>query len=151
MLVEFLHFNEDGKIEILGIHEFFASHRAPALYQGTTSVGPMRPDKDLGFTGCGKMLCTKGTASAVPYKNRMDVGFSSWGTLFLPFLALSRLETAAKSRTSAAKVAQTSEVYGTAEAVPFVQRFLAGRSGGTCYFSSGSHTTSLAHDDYIAH
>jgi hypothetical protein len=67
------------------------------------------------------MLCTKGTASAVPYENRMDEGFSPWGTLFVIPRALSRLETAAKSRASAAKAAQAPEVYGTAEAVPFVQ------------------------------
>jgi hypothetical protein len=42
---------------------------------------------------------------------------------FVILRALSRLETAAKSRTSAAKAAYSFEVYGTAEAVPFVQRF----------------------------
>jgi hypothetical protein len=39
-------------------------------------------NKDPGFTSCGEMLCTKGTASAVPYKNRIDEGFSPWGTPF---------------------------------------------------------------------
>jgi hypothetical protein len=33
------------------------------------------------------------------------------------------LETAAKGRSSAAKAAESLELYGTAEAVPFVQRF----------------------------
>jgi hypothetical protein len=27
--------------------EFFGSHRADALYQGTTSIGPMKPDNEL--------------------------------------------------------------------------------------------------------
>ncbi len=39
--------------------------------------------------------------------------------------ALSRLETPAKSRTSAAKAAYSLELYGTAEAVPFVEVFSA--------------------------
>jgi hypothetical protein len=39
--------------------------------------------------------------------------------------ALSRLETAAKSRTSAAKAADSLELCGTAEAVPFVERTLS--------------------------
>ena len=55
-------------------------------------------ERELGFTGCGKMPCTKGTASAVPYKNRIVEGFSPWGTLFVVPRAFSRLETAAKSR-----------------------------------------------------
>jgi hypothetical protein len=29
------------------------------------------------------MLCTYGTASAVPYKNRMDEGFSPWVRFFV--------------------------------------------------------------------
>jgi hypothetical protein len=69
------------------------------------------------------MRCTYGTASAVPYANRIDEGFSPWGTLFVIPRALNRLETAAKSRTSAAKATHSQEVWGTAEAVPFVQRF----------------------------
>jgi hypothetical protein len=36
------------------MREFSGSHNFDALYQGTTSVGPFRPNKDLGFTGCGK-------------------------------------------------------------------------------------------------
>ena len=32
--------------------EFSGSHRSGVLYQGPTSVGPMRPDKDLGFSPC---------------------------------------------------------------------------------------------------
>jgi hypothetical protein len=32
--------------------KFAGPHRGKALYQGTTLVGPHRPSKELGFTGC---------------------------------------------------------------------------------------------------
>jgi hypothetical protein len=47
---------------------------------------------------------------------------NSPGYALLSFLVLRRLETAAKSGTSAAKAARCSEAYGTAEAVPFVDK-----------------------------
>jgi hypothetical protein len=70
----------------------FSGHRARALYQGT--------------------------ASAVPYKNRIDEGFSPWGTLVCHSSRVQSVGNGSKSRTSAAKAAHIREVYGTAEAVP---------------------------------
>ena len=42
-----------------------------------------------------KMLCTKGTGSAVPDKSRMDESSSPWGR-FLSFLTITRSEVAEK-------------------------------------------------------
>jgi hypothetical protein len=39
--------------KICGMREFSGSHRGNALYQGTTSVGPLRPNKVLGFEPLG--------------------------------------------------------------------------------------------------
>jgi hypothetical protein len=47
--LEFLHFRVAGSIPICGNAGFSGSHRSDALYQGTTLVGPLRPNKDLGF------------------------------------------------------------------------------------------------------
>src|ERR1700688_60057 len=41
------------------MREFFGSHRSDALYQGTTSVVPKRPNKDEGFSPCGAALTTE--------------------------------------------------------------------------------------------
>jgi hypothetical protein len=67
------------------------------------------------------MLCTKGHGFSRAIQESNDEGFSlalAPEVRFLSFLALSRLEAAAKSRTSVAKAIHSCEIYGTAEAVP---------------------------------
>jgi hypothetical protein len=76
-----------------------------------------------------KRLCTKGTASAVPYRLKLMRALAP--EVHLLTIALSCFEiaengsfvlTCDESRTSAAKAADSLCVYGTAEGVPFVQR-----------------------------
>jgi hypothetical protein len=43
--LEFLHLREGGKNKIRGMREFSGSCRSDALYQGTTCVGPSRPQQ----------------------------------------------------------------------------------------------------------
>jgi hypothetical protein len=45
--------------------KFSGSHRSDALYQGTTLVGPLRPNKDLGLPDVFSII--DGTAEAVPF------------------------------------------------------------------------------------
>jgi hypothetical protein len=83
---------------------FSGSHRANALYQGTTLVVPPKNGRMLGFTGCGKTeffegdglqavrkrlktdpaLAAEGTAFA-SYSTFFRSLFSPWGTFFIPF------------------------------------------------------------------
>jgi hypothetical protein len=50
--LEFLHFGEGGYIQICGNARVFWSHRSDALYQGTTSVVPLKVNKGMGFSPC---------------------------------------------------------------------------------------------------
>jgi hypothetical protein len=43
---------EDGSIQSVELREFVPRHSSDALYQGTTLVGPLRSNKDLGFSPC---------------------------------------------------------------------------------------------------
>jgi len=43
--------------------EFSGPHRGNALYQGTTSVGPLRPNKDLGLYNSPGFLSFPGEGS----------------------------------------------------------------------------------------
>jgi hypothetical protein len=49
------------------------------LRGGDIPVGPL-PIREL--SGLRKVLCTKGTASAVPHRALTDEGFNPWGTSF---------------------------------------------------------------------
>ena len=62
--LEFLHFRESGSIQICGMREFSGSHRSDALYQGTTLVGPLRPNKYLGFSPCAFLFAGCAIASS---------------------------------------------------------------------------------------
>jgi hypothetical protein len=63
---------QDGELKTKAVTDPRAAVAAPA---------PNRRDPSP-ESAWKKHLSTKGTASAVPYKNRMDEGFSPWGTLF---------------------------------------------------------------------
>jgi hypothetical protein len=67
-------------------------------------------------------LCTYGTASAVPYKNQNGAGFKPLRYGFFIIPRAQPLGNGSKSRTSVAKATYVRRIYGTAEAVPFVQR-----------------------------
>jgi hypothetical protein len=60
--LEFLHFGEGGYIQIYGNARFFWSHRSDALYQRTTSVVPLKANKDMGFSPCAFFLCQVGVS-----------------------------------------------------------------------------------------
>jgi hypothetical protein len=66
----------------------------------------------------GNVVLYQGTTSVVPQIIPNMSGFSPWGTSFHAFACT---KTRFENRTSAAKAVPVQAVYGTAEAVPFVQ------------------------------
>jgi hypothetical protein len=68
------------------MREFSGVTGLDALYQGTTSVVPLKVNKDMGFTGCGKTEFFEGDGlQAVRKRLKTDPALAAEGTAFASY------------------------------------------------------------------